>query len=416
MALSTSRWNVICHLIDGIFFSAALVVLSTEIMIPQMITELSDSALLVGLVPLILSFGVLVPQTFYAKRVEGLAYKKWQVVLCASLQRVGWLVFLLSLYVHWGSPFTLVAFFAALAVNSFGSGLVIPIWTDWYAKTVPESMWGRLLGARRAIPAVLGLPLGLLMQRIINAYPAPQRYQILVIIGVTFHALSLLFVMLVREDRHEGLPTQEGTSWRSYFRDLAAILFRRRDFRRFMVASLLATLPITMMAAFLTKYGLTYPGVAQDVTGTFTMFFWGSVAVGSLAGGLMSDRQGVIVPFRIFPLVLVGASAAAFLSWHPAVVCAAFSLLGFAFGARIVVMMPAVFRFSGPHRRPSYMAVAFTFLGLADATAPPLLGLAIDARALSFPHVFVLCGLLAAAGWLLFLRMPAPQPASSAGA
>ncbi|MHC4481902.1 MAG: MFS transporter [Planctomycetota bacterium] len=219
---------------------------------------------------------------------------------------------------------------------------------------------------------------------------------------------------LIREDRHDGLPNLNGTSWRSYFKGLAGILFRRRDFRAFMVACLLVTLPLTVMLTFFTRYGLTYPGVEEGVAGTFTMFYFGALAVGSLAGGLISDKLGPIAPFRIFPAFSILAVAVAVISRHPLVVSAAWSLAGLAFGVRMVIMLPAVFGFSGPYRRPSYMAVSFTVIALANALVPPLLGLMIDAELLGYEQVFLIFGAVSILGWLLFLRMPTPEPLPAA--
>ena len=64
------------------------------------------------------------------------------------------------LFRWWTPAVTLPVLFFVLAANSFGSGLIVPVWTDWYAKTVPEHMWGRLLGLRRVFSSALGLGIG----------------------------------------------------------------------------------------------------------------------------------------------------------------------------------------------------------------------------------------------------------------
>jgi len=407
--VSRTRWNVICHLLDGVFFFAAVITFSAEIVIPKMISDLKDSALLLGLVPLTMNLASLLPQTFYAKMIEGLSYKKPTVLLCAFLQRAGWLVFLVWLYLGWSAGFTLPVFFAVYAVNNVGSGLIMPVWTDWYAKTVPANQWGRLLGARGAIPAVLGIALGRLIQWVMNIHPAPQRYRLLLLLAIGFYVLSFFFVMLVKEDRHDGLPNHRKTGWGDYFKDLGGILVRRRDFRTFVTAAFLGVLSLTVMTTFLTKYGLSYEGVTSGVTGMFTMSYFGATAIGSLAGGLISDRKGAIAPFQVFPLLAMMGCLVAALSARPAVVCTAWGLLGLAWGMRIVAMLPAVFHFSGPHRRPTYAAMLFTALG-AGAVVPSLLGLAKDAGVLAFPHLFVLAGALALTSWLLSLRIPSPEP------
>lgn len=414
MSLNVSTRNTILHALDGLFFCAGLVVLSYQVTIPQMITELRDSDLLLGLVPFIVSLGMVLPQLFHAKAVEGLPYKKRRVLLCALLQRTGWLVFFGSLFIHWGAPFTLIVFFCVLAVNSLGSGMIIPVWTDWFAKTAPEKIWGKILGIRWTASGVLGIALGhFFIRRVMATFPSPERYQIIVGTAIACYALSFVSLALVKEEPEHGLPDQGQTRWLDYFKELAWILFRRRDFRKFMLASQLAALPIVIMMAFLTKYGLTYTDVSGEVAGSFTLFFFGASAVGALVGGSLSDRLGTITPFRVFPVSAIAAAVVAYTSRDPFTVSVAFSLLGLAFGARIVVLLPAVFRYSGKDRRPTYTAVSYVFLTLGAALVPPVIGALLEAEVLSYPGMFIFCGFLSAAGWLLFLRLPEPQPAGA---
>lgn len=410
MSASHSRRNIICHSLDGVFFFAALIMFSREVIIPAMIQELTDSVLLVGLVQTIVWIGIIAPQVLYAKRIEGLGYKKHTVLLWVLFQRIGWLVFLVSLLVWWGPVFTLTVFFVTQTANSLGSGFLIPVWTDWYAKTVPESMWGRLLGYRRAIPGAVGLGLGFVIDHVMETCTAPLRYQVLAGCAVLFYALSALCVALVHEEPEDGLPHQREVSWRDYLGDVSGILVGRLDFRRFMIASLLTCVPLTVTIAFLTRYGLEYPGVSEAIGGTFTRVMFVASAAGALLGGTITDRWNALVPFRVFPLFGLGAAGIAFVTAHPAALTVAFALYGFAFGVRMVVLLPAVFRYAGPERRPTYTAVSFTVLSLPSAVLPPVLGLMLDANLLGFPVVFLLCAVTSLFGWALFLGMPAPRP------
>jgi predicted MFS family arabinose efflux permease len=115
----------------------------------------------------------------------------------------------------------------------------------------------------------------------------------------------------------------------------------------------------------------------------------------------------------MYPLVVASAALVAAYSSSPTAVKVAWSLTGFALGVQMVVMMPALFRFSGPHRRPSYMAVRFVVLGLAAALLPPVAGLCIDQGYLTYRELFLGCAALTTVAWLVFLRMPAPAPDAS---
>ena len=412
--MTRSRKNALSHAVDGVFFHAGLVLLSRQVTMPKLITELSDSALLVGLIPVVWTVGVFLPQTFHAQRVEGMAYKKSTVLLCGIVQRIGWVIFLISLFVYWGEVFTLGVFFLALALASVGTGLAIPVWTDWFAKTTADSTWGKVLGIRRAMSGLVGIVIGhFLIRWVMATYPSPERYQVLVGIAVACFVISYAAVLMVEEEPRHGLPHHRESSWWEYMGHLKRILARRGGFRRFLIALLLANTPIVLVMAFLTKYGLTHPGVGGEVTGSFTLFFFGASAVGSLAGGFLSDRRGVMFPMRLVPLFCIGSVAAAVVSSDPAMVCAAFALVGLAFGTRVTCMLPAIFRFAGPEQRPSYMAVSFTCMGLANAVLPPLVGALIDVDVLSFPVLFLGSGILSGASLLLFVNVPAPTAADS---
>ncbi len=181
------------------------------------------------------------------------------------------------------------------------------------------------------------------------------------------------------------------------------------------MAALLTCVPLTITITFLMRYGLEYPGVPDAITGTCTKVMFVAGAAGALLGGIVSDRWNALAPFRVFPLFGLGAAAFAFATAHPAALTTAFGLYGFAFGVRMVVMLPAVFRYAGPERRPTYTAVSFTVLSLPSAVLPPLLGAMLDADLLAFPLVFLLCAIMSLIGWVLFLGMPAPELSEATG-
>jgi MFS family permease len=403
------RRNAILHTFSGIFSSAAVIVISAHVVLAGMITELGGSDLILGLVPLVICGGMLVPQMFYAKHSEGIRHLRGRILSYVSLRGVVWFLFLVSLSVWWRMPHTLVALMLTLLVASVALGFIIPIWTDWYARTLPEKLWGRILGVRQAASGILGIGLGFLVNRVLVGLPTPRSYQVLVGIGACCLCIAGVCISMVKELPIEGLPNQRGATWGEYLRGLGRILFRRRDFRRFKAAFLAANVPFGLLGAFLTRYGLSHKGVPGSVVGAYTIFYFGAWALGSPVAGWLTGRGWLLTGYRVFPLFTVAAALIAICSSHPAVVCAAFGLYGMAFGMRLVVAMPAVLRYAGPFRRPSYIALSFTVLMLADAICPPVAGALLRAKLISYRHVFALCAVLSVAAWLRFLRMPEPK-------
>ena len=64
------RYNTIVNLLDGAFFGSALGFASFVTVLPLFVSSLTDSALLIGLIPAIHSMGWQLPQLFTANRLS----------------------------------------------------------------------------------------------------------------------------------------------------------------------------------------------------------------------------------------------------------------------------------------------------------------------------------------------------------
>ena len=73
---------------------------------------------------------------------------------------------------------------------------------------------------------------------------------------------------------------------------------------------------------------------------------------------------------RLVTSVSLLAFAIAWLAPHPAFYYVVFALLGITTGSVIISGVMIVMEFSGPERRPTYMGVANTAVGVAGAVAP----------------------------------------------
>jgi MFS family permease len=401
------RRNAILHMLDGVFFMIAMAVFSREIVIPTLIKELTGSMFLLGLRPTIVWVGMLLPQLWYVRHIEGLPYKKPTVLLWAVVERIGWVLFMLWISFFWGnSGQTLAVFYITLAIGSLGSGMVMPVWSDWLAKTTPEESWGWVRGVCWAVPALFIVIAGPLFKRTMN-FDSPLDYQILLGVAIVFWIMSFAAVALVREDHELEPASGERSSWRVYLKRMAWISFRRRDFRLFMLTNVLSHVPLILVITFMTRYALTIEGVAQSDTSRFTSYYFGFLALGALAGGRISDRFGPTVPCRIYPLLTAAAcSVACFWRSADAVVWI-YGLWGVASGLWSVSNLPILFRYAGPARRPIYTAVSMTILGVTGASAPPIVGWIHDRGLVSFNTLFLVAGAMALCSWALFmLRIP----------
>lgn len=114
--------NAIYHSIDGICFFAAIVLVSTQVVVPKIVMALTGSKFVLSLVPVVITLGILVPQILHAKSTEGRPRYRSMVLFYGAFERMGWLLFLISLQFWWQSPHTLVVLFGVLLLNSLAVG------------------------------------------------------------------------------------------------------------------------------------------------------------------------------------------------------------------------------------------------------------------------------------------------------
>jgi Major Facilitator Superfamily len=400
------RRNAILHILDGVFFMIAMAVFSREIVIPTLIGELTSKKFLLGLRPTIMWVCVLLPQLWYVRHIEGLPYKKPTILRWAVVQRLGWIIFMIWISVAWSADgVTLGVFYATLALGAFGAGMVVPVWSDWYAKTTPEKSWGWVLGIRWAIPALFVVAISPITRRVMDpdVIGSPQNYQILLGVALFFWTASFVCATLIHEEHAEEESTGRRSSWLHYIKRMRWISFRRPDFRTFMIANVLSHIPLMLLISYMTDYALTLEGTVKSDTTGFSIYYFGFLALGAIVGGRISDRFGPTVPCRIHPLLTAAACATAYFWRSPDAMVWVYSLWGVAFGMWAVSNMPILFRYAGPSRRPIYMAVSMTMLGVSGASVPPLFGRLLDIGLLSYSHIFLISAVSAASSWALFM-------------
>ncbi len=400
------RRNAVLHILDGVFFMIAMALFSREIVIPALIKELTESKFLLGLRPTIAWICVLLPQLWYVRHVEGLPYKKPTVLRWAVVQRLGWVIFLIWISVAWSADgVTLGVFYFTLAIGAFGAGMVIPVWSDWYAKTTHENSWGWVLGIRWAIPALFIVTVSPVIKRVMNPdiCPSPLNYQILLGVTILFLILSFVCATLVHEEPATEPSIGSRSSWRAYMKRMAWISLRRPDFRLFMLTNMLSHIPLMIIVTFLTRYALTLDGITQSSIAGFCSYYFGFLALGAIVSGRISDKFGPTMPCRIHPILTTAACAVACF-WRSAdAMVWTYGLWGVAFGMWTVSNMPILFRYAGPSRRPIYTAVSMTMLGVTAASAPPIVGWLLDKEWITFNTLFLIAALMALCSWILFM-------------
>ncbi|HLF27536.1 MAG TPA: MFS transporter [Anaerolineae bacterium] len=365
------RWNFAVNLMDVASFFFGLSFISASTIVPLFISKLSDSPLLIGLAAVIAQSAWFLPQLFTANRVERLARKKPVAVnLGLFLERVPlWVLVGAAVAATHSAPLALVLFFIAYAWHGLGAGIVATAWQDLIARCFPVERRGRFFGLSMFIGTGMGALSAALSTEILAVFPFPTNFVYTFALAAVFISLSWVFLSLAREPVQ--LISAPRQSEREFWAQLPDIPRRDHNFRRFLIARLLLALG-GMGTGFVTVAAVQRWQVADSTVGVYTAALLLGQTLGNLAFGLLADRLGHKLSLELGAAAACLAFGLAWLAPASEWFFAVFALLGITSGSIVVSGILVVMEFSDPPRRPTYVGMANTGVGLASAAAPLL--------------------------------------------
>ncbi len=365
------RWNFTVNLLDGTFFWFGASFISSSTIAPLFISKLTDSPLAIGLVAAIAQSAWFLPQVFTANVVERLPRKKPVVINVGFfLERLPIWVLVLAALVAGNAPLlALLLFFAGYAWHGLGAGVIATAWQDLVARCFPVNRRGRFFGLANFLGAGVGVAGSALSTWLLDVATFPWSFVAIFLIAAVSVLVSWLFLALTRE------PVQPITaprqSNRQFLAGLPRIVRRDHNFRRFLVArSLLAV--GGMGTGFVTVAAVARWQVPDGTVGLYTAAYLLGQTVGNLAFGLLADRYGHKLSLEVGALASMLAFVLAWLAPSPGWTFVVFALLGINLGAVLVSGILVALEFSVAERRPTYVGLANSVVGLVSVVAPLL--------------------------------------------
>jgi MFS family permease len=366
------KHNILVNVLDGAFFGLGFGFASFSTILPLFVSQMTNSAVLIGLVPAIHSMFWQIPQLFMAKKVSSLPRIKPHVLLMTLNERLPYIGFFL---IAWFLPvmdkkLALVLFFFLLIWQGLGAGLTANGWQSMLAKVIPSKTRAKFFGIQSAASNLLA-SLGALLAGLLLQKATPHiGYALCFLIAFFFIMISMIFLALTREPRVE-LP-KTITSSSPLLQSVKTILAQDKVFLGFLISRTL--FQFGMMAfAFYIVYGVRFLGMSTAYAGVLTSLALITQVVSNPLLGWVADRWG----HR--PVLIFGAFSAmlsAFFAWlatslflFPLVMI----LAGIANTAFWTIGIAYTLEFGTDQTRPTYVGVLNT-LGAPAAILAPLFG------------------------------------------
>ncbi|MBN1485136.1 MAG: MFS transporter [Chloroflexia bacterium] len=416
MHIPNYRRNFWAFLGDYVWFGLAMTFASATTVLPDFISRLTQSELVVGLFTAAHSGAWLLPQIFFARFLTSQRRKKPFVILGASLGRPLYLIYALLLGLGWlQKPVLAVGLLFIVQTLFMGTDALAAVaWFDMLAKAIPEERRGRLVGSSQLVRGLLAFGAGGIIALLLGEKgpPFPQNYASLIALAGGCLLASLLSLSFVVEPEEPVM--EERISWRDYLPQLADILQKDAVLRRLMIVRLLAGFD-GLALSFYILFALQKLGLGPETVGLFTAVQILGGIIGSIGLGLVGDRVGphrvvqistglgLLAPLLGLALFLFGRPDGALIT---AVYALIFIFVGIVQNAVMLGFFNYVLALAPPGQRPSYIGLLNTFGGLL-LLAPPLGGWLLQWS--SYGVLFGLTAGIVLTSHLLSWRLPSAR-------
>jgi MFS family permease len=409
------RHNVTVNLLDGGLWGLAFGFGSMTTMVPLFVSRLTDSALLIGLIPCMQLVAWQLPQLFMANRVARRRCFRPAVMRLTLNERLPYLGLALAALALGaaGRTATLLLTFALVLWQGLGSGLVANFWQNMIAKIIPPEGRGTFFGAQAALRSLLMSAGAVTAGWILEWTDDRFDFALCFLLAGVGMFVSMYFLGLTREpvDEAKAAPPALPPVW-VWARD---ILRHDRNFAAFLVVRLLANFA-TMGFPFYIVFGLRRFAMDGVTAGWLTAALAVASMLANAAMGWLGDRRGHRA------MLIVGAASAAASSltaWAATSIVwlyPAFILSGLATVAFSTILLAITAEFGAAETRPIYVGLSHTLMTPATILAPLLAG--AIANLAGFRAMFLLAaigGLLSAACLLKLVRDPQPRSLAALG-
>jgi MFS family permease len=404
------RHNFIVNTLDGGFFGLGLGFASFVTVLPLFVSQMTDSAILIGLIPAIHAVGWQLPQLLMVDYVARLRRYKPMVLWMTIHERVP---FLGLAVVAWLLPgidrqVALVLTFLLLIWQGLGGGFTATAWQSMIGKIMPPRRAGTFFGVQSAAANLFAsggaLGAGMVLERL----AAPGNYALCFLATGVAMTISWFFLASTREQPTP--PRADAGGAHSFWSRMSTILRRDANFRWFLIARMTSQLAV-MAFAFYTVYAVRQHGMDVFTAGVLTALLTAAQIIANPVLGWIGDRRGHRTAMQVGVFAAAGSALLAWLAPSIAWFYPAFMLAGVANVAMWTLPMAMTLEFSEGSERPAYIGLANTLVAPSTILAPLLGGWLADA--LGYPFMFLVSALGGlATACVLYALLRDPRQAS----
>ena len=412
-ASTDQRHNYIVNLLDGAFFGFGLAFASFATVLPLFFSTLTNSNLLIGLIPAVHNTGIMLPQLFTAKSLKKLTRFLPPTMFSTLHERLPFLGLALvaALVPIIGKEAALILSFGCLIWQGLGAGFTGNPWQNLLGRVIPSDFLATFFGLQAAAANLLGslgaIAAGLILQALIS----PINF--IVNFLICFCLLMVSYFALGQTREEERLIGIDSTLHLSLGKSIQQILKKDRPFVWFLITRNLYQFGM-MAFAFYSIYGVKHHGFSVVTAGIMTSVLLISQTIANPLLGWLADHWS---RRQVFTYGALAASISALLAWQvsdPNWYFLVFILMSVGNTAFWTIGMAYTFDFGTEQERPTYVGMANTLIAPSAILAPLAAGWIADTFGYSATFITAaVCGVLTVIVLQVFVKEHRALPAAA---
>jgi len=398
--------NFIFNALDNIIWMFGDSFVSIYTILPVFASKLTDSAILIGLVPALMNAGWVIPQLLMAGYVKRLPQKMPFAKAMCIVERIPYIFLPLTAFLlPWISKDLAVIFFMFMtAWRGFAGGMIALPWQEVIASVIPPPVRSRFFGFARTFGRIMSVIGSGVATVILAKFSYPNNYGLSFLTGGIFIWVSFIFFTQTVEPKRTIAESNPNSDQKQGilqdFKSYKKILKNDANIVRYLFSRILFQLG-SMAVAFLAVYGIQKYQLADEQAAIFSGLIFFSSTVGFLFLSIVGDRLGARQTLLISDILQASVLLLAFITPGVWAIYILFIILGVAQAFYLIGELILGMELGPEEERAVYIGLTRSIPGIFILLAPLLGGFLVEQ--FGYKAMFLTAFVVSLIGFILLL-------------